>query len=195
MHDPTLMRAFCALNLDLASVRRLHETALALRADARVPEGTRWVPPTRMHVTLKFFGDVDVGLAPPLGDALAPLAETEQVFRVRFGPLAGFPFDDGARVVVLLLDDAGDVHRLAERVEEATNRLGFEREAREFRPHVTLARLNRTVDVRAWLAAASSPAEPATITELVLYRSDFGNAGHEYVALSRFGMGSSRSAR
>jgi RNA 2',3'-cyclic 3'-phosphodiesterase len=190
-----MMRAFCALNLDVASVRRLHETALALRAHALAPEA-RWVPPTKMHVTLKFFGEVDLGLGPALADAIAPLASPEPVIRVRLSRLAGFPEDESARVVVALVDDtAGDVRRTAERVEEATNRLGLEREAREFRPHVTLARLRRPGSIDPWLGSVRLPAEPAIVTELVLYRSDFSSAGHEYVALARFAMGSARATR
>jgi 2'-5' RNA ligase len=185
-----VMRAFCALNLDLASVRRLHGTALALQAEPEAPSGTRWVPPTRMHVTLKFFGDVDVGLGPALVDAIAPLADAESVLRAPFSRLEAFPRGERARVVVAMLDDAaGELRRLAEAVEEAASRLGFEREARPYQPHATLARLGRPTDVRRWLDAVRVPTEPATVTELVLYRSDFTPAGNEYVALGRFAVG------
>jgi len=190
MSDAPTMRAFCACNPDVASVRRLVETQAALRAHPLAPKA-RWVSPTRMHVTLKFFGDVDVGLAPALSDAISPLARDERTIRVGYAGLTGFPDADRARVVVALLDDApGEVRRIAEGVEAATGKLGFEREAREFLPHVTLARLERPSDVSAWLASVRLPAPPVTLTELVLYRSDLGSARHEYVALSRFGMGS-----
>jgi RNA 2',3'-cyclic 3'-phosphodiesterase len=192
MSEAPTMRAFCALNLDVASVRRLHDTALALRAHALAPQA-RWVPPTKMHVTLKFFGEVDVGLGPALGDAIAPLAG-ERVIKVQLTRLAGFPDDDRARVVVALVDDTeGEIRRISESVEEATNRLGLDREALELRPHLTLARLGRPGAIAAWLGSVRLPAEPATVTELVLYRSDFSSAGHEYVALARFGMGSARA--
>jgi len=186
--DLPSMRAFCALNLDVASVRRLVDTQAAMRDHPRAPKA-RWVPATRMHVTLKFFGDVDVGLGPALGDAIGPLAEGERTIRVAYAGLSGFPDPGAARVVVALLDDgAGEVRRIAEGVEQAVGKLGFQREARELRPHVTLARLDRPSDVGPWLEAVRLPVAPVTLTELVLYRSDFGAAGHEYVALSRFGM-------
>jgi 2'-5' RNA ligase len=193
MSDAPTMRAFCACNLDVASVRRLVETQVALRAHPLGPKA-RWVPPTRMHVTLKFFGDVDVGLAPALSDAIGPLALDERTIRVGYAGLSGFPDAARARVVVALLDDApGDVRRIAERVEVATGKLGLEREAREYVPHVTLARLDRPSDVGAWLASVPLPAPHLTLTELVLYRSDLASPGHEYVALSRFGMGTALS--
>jgi 2'-5' RNA ligase len=194
MKEAPTMRAFCACNPDVASVRRLVEAQVALRAHPLAPKA-RWVPPTRMHVTLKFLGDVDVGLAPALSDAIGPLAPNEPTIRVGYAGLSGFPDSARARVVVALLDDApGDVRRIAERVDVATAKLGLERESREFVPHVTLARLDRPSDVGAWLASVPLPAPPVILTELVLYRSDLGSAGHEYVALSRFGMGAARSA-
>jgi 2'-5' RNA ligase len=193
MKDAPTMRTFCACNPDVASVRRLVETQVALRAHPLAPKA-RWVPPTRMHVTLKFFGDVDVGLAPALSDAIGPLAGDERTIRVGYVGLSGFPDADRARIVVARLDDAsGDVRRIAESVEAATGKLGLEREAREFVPHITLARLDRPCDVGGWLASVRLPVEPVTLTELVLYRSDHGSAGHEYVALSRFGMGTASS--
>jgi 2'-5' RNA ligase len=182
------MRAFCALNLDVASVRRLEAVAVALRAHSLAAKA-RWVPPTRMHVTVKFFGDVDVGLAPALRDAIVPIAEAERAKSVGYGGLAGFPQDPRARVIVALLDDAaGYVARVAHAVEEATSKLGFEREARVFSPHVTLARLERPTEVAPWMGSVQLPADPALLTELVLYRSDFSASGHEYVALARFGL-------
>jgi RNA 2',3'-cyclic 3'-phosphodiesterase len=180
------MRAFCALNLDIASVRRLDEIARSLRALPVAPLA-RWVPPTRMHVTLKFLGDVDIGLASAIGEALVPIAESEPAPRVGYARLSGFPEAERARVVVALLDNAeGAVRRLAARVDEAVGKLGFETEDREYRPHVTLARLPGPTDVTAWLASGVLPADPVTLTELVFYRSDSAADGHEYVALSRF---------
>lgn len=181
------MRAFCALNLDVASVRRLEATAVALRAHSLAAKA-RWVPPTRMHVTVKFFGDVDVGLAPALRDAIASIAEAERTKRVGYGGLAGFPDDPRARVIVALLDDAaGHVARVAQAVEDATSKLGFELDARVFRPHVTLARLDRPIAVAPWIASVRLPTAPVLLTEIVLYRSDF-SAEREYVALARFGL-------
>ena len=179
------MRAFCALNLDVASTRRIEELARSMRADPRTPK-LRWVPPTRMHVTLKFLGEMDVGLAPALGDALAPLAHADGVTRVGFRGVGGFPTDDRARVVVLLVDDAsGEIARLARAVEEVAAGFGFERESRAFTPHVTLARAERPVDLREGVGRTPIALEPATLTELVLYRSDLRGPASEYTALTR----------
>lgn len=180
------MRAFCALNLDVASARGLYAFTEALRFSPGAPRA-RWVPPTRMHVTLQFFGDIDVGLAPALREVIAPIVVGERLGTLGFSGLAGFPVDSAARVMVAMLDDAtGAILRLARRVEEATRELGIEREVRAFRPHVTLARLAQSADIEKFSSAASLPSALATATEIVIYRSDFTSAGHEYAALARF---------
>jgi 2'-5' RNA ligase len=184
------MRAFIACNLDVESVRRIEEVAAALRAHPLAPKA-RWVPPTKMHVTLKFFGDIDLGLAPAIRDALATLASTWSGSHLRAGvdALSAFPSPQHARVVVVLLSDPdGGLVRLADRVEDAMSPLGFERDARELRPHVTLARPASATNADAWLQAVTLPSEPAKVTELVLYRSDFGTPQNEYAALARFSM-------
>jgi len=182
-----LMRAFCACNLDVPSVRRLAEVAGALAAHPLAPKA-RWVPPTKMHVTLRFFGDVDLGLAPALRDAIAPLADPPRLREVRFDGLSAFPSVEEARVVVALLRDDGELARLASLVEESVTKLGFERESRAFRPHVTLARPSVATNVSTWLATAMLPIEPARLTEVVLYRSDYDAPQLEYPALARFGL-------
>jgi len=186
--DTPLMRAFVACNLDVESVRRITATRDALRAHAHAPKA-RWVPPTKMHVTLKFYGDIDVGLAPALRDALAPLAPGARPIRLGWDALSAFPSVEEARVVVALLSDAeGDLARLLAAIEESSRKLGFDAETRPFRPHVTLARPAAKLDARAWLSEAKLPVGPALVTELVLYRSDFNAPGQEYSALARFAM-------
>lgn len=187
------MRAFLALNLDVATVRAIAERAQALKGDPRSPIDPRastWVPATKMHVTLKFFGAIDVGLAPAIADAVRPIAEAAPAVRVGEGRLAAFPSNDRARVLVYELSDPdGDVAELFEAVESRVEALGVPREARPLRPHVTLARTRAKVDVAALCAAAPVlPLDAATVPELVLYRSDVARAGAEYDRVARFDL-------
>ncbi len=183
------MRAFFALNLDVASTGRLCEAAQALRARAGTPDA-RWVAPTKMHVTVRFLGDVDVGLAPALLDAMAASRESDTEIRVTFERVSAFPSIERARVIVVLLQDAASrIRRLAARLEERLVALGIPPEPRALVPHVTLARTLRSQNVGSWLDGAVLPAEPAWVTELVLYRSDMASGAYEYASLGRIGFG------
>ena len=188
------MRVFLALNMDVANTRKVVDLGRALRTSVAAPRSARWVAPTKLHVTLKYFGAIDVGLASPLIDAMKPLAESEPEPRVRFGRITGFPSPEAARALVLAIDDRdGQLARLFVEIERRTGALGFPREDRPYRPHVTLARTPAPADVRALSLHAFSLGD-ARGTELVLYRSDLTVAGAEYTPLLRSAFGGTRNA-
>jgi RNA 2',3'-cyclic 3'-phosphodiesterase len=187
------MRAFLALNLEVASIRQVAALGQRLRERARVPEAS-WIAATKLHITLKFFGAIDVGLTPAIVDAVKPLADAEVAPKVRFAKITGFPDEETARVLVLEMDDrVGDLTRLFVEVERRVDAIGFPREERPYRPHLTLARFKAPSDIRAFCEAVGRPRlDEALVTELVLYRSDRSNAGAEYVPLMRSGFGGVR---
>ena len=139
------MRLFLAIDLP-ADIRRVLSTVreLAISHDAQSDwhaHPVTWVRPENLHVTLKFLGEVPEAALPQLRGVL------EQVPRA--GPLAltteGFQFfpDRGPiRVIAAKIggDDVGRLALLQRSLEDACEDLGYKREGRAFRPHVTLAR-------------------------------------------------------
>jgi 2'-5' RNA ligase len=63
--------------------------------------------------------------------------------------------------------------------------LGFARDERVFRPHVTLARLKRPADVRELLRAAEVTPHEVQISEVVLFRSHLGPEGSRYEVVAK----------
>jgi 2'-5' RNA ligase len=181
------IRAFVALDLDPTSVRRVARVADRLRMGSGAPSAT-WTPVEKMHVTLKFAGELRAAAVPLLGPALAPLVEGKgapQACRLR---LDAFPSMNDAQIVVVELEDtSGGLGKLADRVEKLLQKHGVPKEARAFRPHVTLARLKRPYDARRWLRVElAASAGECRATALTLYRSDLEADGSSYVPLARF---------
>jgi 2'-5' RNA ligase len=174
------------VNLDVACIRRMANVALTLREHGLAPKAS-WVSPPKMHVTLKFFGSIDVGIAPAIGDALEAIASGERAYPVRVQRVTAFPSVSRAHVIVLELDDpSGALREAAKRVEDAAEALGFPREQRSYRPHVTLARIRQGADARPWLeAVGKTPGIDGVATEIVLYRSDLYREGAEYTPVAR----------
>ena len=103
-------------------------------ADARV------VPPASLHVTLAFLG------ARPASDVDAVLELLRATAREARRPdLAPVRYRETRSVGMVVLDDEGDrATRLAGEVGEGLERLGvYERERREWLPHVTVLRFRR----------------------------------------------------
>ena len=107
-----------------------------------------WVPPENLHVTLKFLGEVD---GSTISDVCAVVDEVAQKFEpIEFdvrgiaaipdrGPLRMFWAD--------VAEPSGQMAKLFTQIELALQPLRFNREKRAFRPHITLARINRIADL------------------------------------------------
>ncbi len=141
------LRVFVGCLLDLSTTRRVLDLGRSVRARAE-RRGVRasWVPPANLHITLKYLGEIDEGLAPALGDALAGLAKTLAPPRVSVRGLGSFPLETEAsgppKVLYARIDEGHErVVELARSVEQACEELGVERSSGRFYPHVTLARV------------------------------------------------------
>jgi RNA 2',3'-cyclic 3'-phosphodiesterase len=97
--------------------------------------GARWVDPGNYHVTLRFIGEVDEGLASDIDAALARVKAPR--FDVALAGMGTF----GNRQLWIGVERNDALIHLRDKIESALVRLGLEPEGRRFQPHVTLARL------------------------------------------------------
>lgn len=181
------LRAFVALDLDPMSVRRVARVADRLRMGSGAPSAS-WTPPAKMHVTMKFLGDVARDSIAPLAKAIEPLTAGEKPPRAGTFHLDAFPSLAAARVVVAMLEDPhGDLAKLAARLDEIGSKFGVAAEKRKFRAHVTLARLKMPYDVRRWLRPELAPGtDECQVARLVLFESQLGDQGSTYTPLATF---------
>lgn len=135
-------RLFVAARVSVATANALAGAVETLaRRAGQAGVSVRWLSPTLYHVTLKFLGWARPEAVSALLDALADAARGVEAFSFSTARLGAFPSLDKARVLwagVSAKDDA--LAELAQRVDEVTSPLGFERD-RPFAGHVTLGRL------------------------------------------------------
>ena len=181
------LRAFVALDLDAVSVRRVARVADRLRMGSGAPSAS-WTPAAKIHVTVKFLGDVARGAVDPLSVAIGRLATDKKAPRPGTFHLDAFPSVDAARIVVALLEDPhGDLAKLAGRLDKLAVKFGVAPEKKDFRPHVTLARLKMPFDVRRWLRPELAPGTDAcAAARLTLFESRLDDQGSTYTALATF---------
>ena len=101
--------------------------------------------PEQAHVTLQFLGETDPDRMNAVIAALERAVEAAGVdpFGAEFGGLGVFPSLDYISVVWLgVRNGDAELTRLHEAIEPRLVDLGFDEEAHEFTPHVTLARMN-----------------------------------------------------
>jgi RNA 2',3'-cyclic 3'-phosphodiesterase len=184
------VRAFVALDLDLATRERAASVARELRIAAGAP-GATWVAATRMHVTLRFIAALPAEAIAPLGGSLAPLVDGVGGPFICPARVDAFPAVDRATIVVLeLLDERGELARLARDIDDLVQTYGVPRDERTFRPHVTLARLKRLCDASRWIRQAHTERiGECRMSSLTLFRSHPAGEGPTYEALATVRVG------
>ncbi|HKX10660.1 MAG TPA: RNA 2',3'-cyclic phosphodiesterase [Stellaceae bacterium] len=141
-----------------------------------VPEA-RWVDPGNFHVTLRFIGEVDEGLASDIDAALLRLSSPR--FRLTLDSVGQF----GTRMLWVGVEKSEPLLQLQSKVESALQRIGIPPDTRRYTPHVSLARLRPPLGpkVQAFLGAnALFRAEPFDVTEFSLIASYLTKSGAIY---------------
>ena len=164
---------------------------------SRVDGGVRWSRPESLHLTLRFLGDIDAEFVPAVSDAVSRCASAARPFEVSLGGIGGFKRLRAMRVIWMpVAGDPGPLTELYGALEGELETLGFARERRAFRPHITLGRVRDGAPVpqrRAVaeaLAAVELDAAPTLPVETVaLIRSVLSPGGSEYTRLHTARLG------
>ncbi|HEX8131641.1 MAG TPA: RNA 2',3'-cyclic phosphodiesterase [Pyrinomonadaceae bacterium] len=185
------MRIFCAVELPedvrariAAHIARLRE--MATQASLKIS----WERAEKLHLTLKFLGEIEAGRVEALTRAANRAACVGGKFEVSLREAGAFPPHGNPRVLWLgLHDETGGLAQLQRRLEAECERENFPREARPFRPHITIARI-RTPNAAARHVAQlhrETDFAPAAfdVGEFVVMQSRLEASGSRYTPLSR----------
>lgn len=101
-----------------------------------------WPRIENLHLTLKFLGPTEEEKIDEVKRALDPVAQNQAPFSVSLTGLGGFPNSKKPRIVWMGVSQGKEeMVQLAAAVETALEPLGFNKEEREFHPHLTLGRI------------------------------------------------------
>ncbi len=129
----------------------------------------KWVRPESMHVTLKFLGDVEERDTAEVVRRIEEAVGSVRPFTVRIAKTGAFPNAKRPNVLWVGATEGADrLSELAGLIDSALSPMGFEKEKRAFRAHLTLGRVrsqagmdgairllqNRTFDAGAFTANA-----------------------------------------
>lgn len=152
--------------------------------------------PLGAHLTLKFLGANAPGLVAGLGTALREVATQHRPFLLLTGLPGAFPDLRQPRILWLGLTGARDqLLALQGATDVALTRFGFPREARPFRPHLTLGRLPEGVpplaaeQLAAMLGPEGAIPAPFPVASLCLLRSELRAGGGRYTTLIEIPLG------
>lgn len=136
----------------------------------------RWVSPETLHVTLKFYGELQLDMIEDLKRRLTAVRQ-DGPFEMGIGGVNGFPSLAAPNTVWTgVKTDMRRLMRIAEEVERASLRVGIDRNRRKLRPHITLGRRNtqEPLDAAAIEILRNDPplVEPWIVETVVLTKSE-----------------------
>ncbi|MEJ5348933.1 MAG: RNA 2',3'-cyclic phosphodiesterase [Desulfosoma sp.] len=182
-----MIRTFVALDLPTNVQHDLAEFCAPLQ---KLDVPVSWIPPHRVHLTLKFLGNVDPTRIEAIEEALRSVTAQTFPFALRPAGCGAFPSLREMRVVwVGVQGDVSPLRSLQQRVEGVLEPLGFARENRPFRAHLTIGRVKGRRHLKSLqdmlVARQGYQGVVFDVSELVLYKSDLKPDGAQYTPLKR----------
>jgi 2'-5' RNA ligase len=171
-----MIRLFTAI--DLPSPLRL-----MLQAMGQGIPGARPVAQDQIHLSLRFIGEVDGGMARDIVGALSEIRSPS--FSLSIRGVGHFPPRGTPRVLWAGVSESPELSLLQSRIERRLVACGLPHDTRKFYPHVTIARLKNSPVHRigAFLAGNSLfQSEEFPVESFVLYSSRLLKSGAEHIA-------------
>lgn len=191
-----MIRSFLAIELPKTTLERIAQLQAELK-ESRVD--VRWVRPENIHLTLKFFGNIEESRIDGIVGTVAECTRSCAPFPLQVRGMGAFPHLKDPRVVwVGLVDERNVLSSLQKEIERRLEGLGFPSEGRSFQPHLTVGRLksSRGKDELIWRIEKHTDEAFGTfqVERVVLFRSDLRPAGPVYTALREVRLEGSEEA-
>lgn len=186
------LRLFIAVELTPG----LRQAIASLQEDLKhqlAPRAVRWTNPDGIHLTLKFLGDTASDQVEAVSHGLAAAATGFAQFQFQVAGMGCFPNPRRPRVLWVGVPEVpGELAGLQRATDLQMHKLGYPKEDRPFRPHLTLGRVNDRISTaeREHLSRLLAQTRVGTlgtvpVSEVTLFQSDLKPTGAVYTALSR----------
>lgn len=111
-------------------------------------DGVKWEKSEKLHITLKFLGDLEQSKIDEISDLLLKLALGYSAFNLTLEELGGFPNLKKPRILYAGLSNNRQLSKFVNVLDEHLAELGFEKEGRKFIPHITIGRVKKAMNIQ-----------------------------------------------
>jgi 2'-5' RNA ligase len=179
-------RLFVAVPLTDDATAAVAAVVDSIRAGEPEGRGVRWVRLEGLHLTLRFLGPTPDDRVADLAAAVESVARDAEPFTITIRGAGSFPPTGRPRTIWLdIRDGVESLEGLASRLDDRLAGLGWDRDRRPFRAHLTLARADGVragpATVAALTAAAADLAIESRIDRIILFESITGSGRARYV--------------
>jgi RNA 2',3'-cyclic 3'-phosphodiesterase len=184
------LRCFIAIEIPEAVKNAIADSVGSLK---RSGADVKWVSPEHIHLTLQFLGTTEESLIPEIKEALGKILSPYAPFYIKISSVGCFPDGRRPRVIWVGLEESRTLINLQRDIAAGMMRFGYQKEERDFTPHVTIGRvksLRNTGDMLRRLeeikATSFSDFEVQNIT---LMKSELTPSGAIYYSLAEIPFG------
>jgi 2'-5' RNA ligase len=186
-----LIRSFLAIEIPRAIQKKIEEVQEDLKSSH---EDVRWVSPEKIHLTLKFFGNIEESRIEPIIQLIEGPIQTTPSFFLKVRGVGAFPHLKNPRVIWMGLVDGKEVLAYVQKqLERELEKIGFEPEERVFHPHLTLGRMKSSKGKEALVGRMERHQEEEfgdfQVERVVLFKSDLRPTGPIYTPLREVRLG------
>lgn len=152
-------------------------------------EGIKWEGKEKFHITLKFLGDVNEEMIDSIYKILSESLTGFGKFPVVYKGIGAFPDFKNPRVIWIGCEDpTGKLSELQKVVEEKMSEFGFEKEDKEYHPHITLGRVKKARNISSLIKKIENinfEARTGEVAEVLIMKSDLKPSGSVYTVLRK----------
>lgn len=153
-------------------------------------ERIKWVDPTNMHITLKFFGETNETRIHEIVQAVQNISNVTATFQLSVNNIGIFGSSYKPRVIWCEIEDNGDIKDLASGLSGEFEKIGFPDDRQNFVPHLTLGRIKELKHKRSFQTRIDQFKalyfQQFVVNELFLFESVLSKTGPVYVVKERF---------
>lgn len=186
-----MKRIFAAIDISSEAREKASEYIDLLRTEfSELRVG--WEKIEKLHLTLKFFGDLNENWLPDLLTAAEKTSKQFSAFELQIHQTGVFPAKRNARVLWLgLKDQTENLQKLSAVFESECAAQGFDKETRDFTAHLTVARLREPQKSKLLVERhLNEKFEPVAfkVSEIVIYESRLERNGSIYSVVSKHSL-------
>jgi 2'-5' RNA ligase len=153
----------------------------------------KWVAHENLHFTLKFLGKTPEDLLPGIGASLSQIVLSYETFCIKIYGVGVFPNKKYPRIIWVGIEDTDFLKNLQGDIESRMASLGYQKEEREFQPHLTLGRVRSQKGMAHIIheldTLQSKDFGSIEVNNIKLMRSDLRPTGAQYSCLQKILLG------
>lgn len=186
-----MIRSFLAIELPGTIRKKIEEVQGNLKSSNA---DVRWVSAEKIHLTLKFFGNIEESRIEPIVKSIEQPIQNTPPFSLMVRGVGAFPHLKNPRVIWLGLIDGKEVLAFFQKeIEVQLEKIGFQKEDRPFHPHLTLGRVKSNREREELVKRMEKFREEDLgnfqVERIILLKSDLKPSGPIYTPLREMKLG------